>query len=49
MTTATKPVVQIRDLKISYQAGSRRVSVVSGINLELHSGRTLGVVGESGN
>lgn len=48
MTTATTPVVQIRDLSISYQAGSRRVSVVSGINLELHPGRTLGVVGESG-
>lgn len=47
-TLATDPVVRIRDLQISYQAGPSRVRVVEDINLELQAGRTLGVVGESG-
>lgn len=49
--TATQhnvPPVRIRDLQISYQAGTSRVRVVDDINLELHAGRTVGVVGESG-
>ena len=47
-TQVTTPVVRIRDLRISYQAGVSRVPVVDGISFELHPGRTLGVVGESG-
>ncbi len=47
-TQTNDPPVRIRDLQISYQAGTSRVRVVDGINLELHRGRTVGVVGESG-
>lgn len=47
-TQTTTPVVRIRDLEISYQAGLSRVAVVDGISFEIHPGRTLGVVGESG-
>jgi peptide/nickel transport system ATP-binding protein len=46
-TRASRPLVaQLRDVSVRY--ARRGEPTVSGIDLELHAGRTLGLVGESG-
>uniref|UniRef100_A0A942T0W3 ABC transporter ATP-binding protein n=1 Tax=Neobacillus citreus TaxID=2833578 RepID=A0A942T0W3_9BACI len=42
------PVVDVRDLAISYRAGADLVPVVRGVSFAVEAGRTLGLVGESG-
>ncbi|MAM75756.1 ABC transporter ATP-binding protein [uncultured Tistrella sp.] len=42
------PILSIRDLKVEVDTGGRSLSVLDGVSLDLHAGRTLGVVGESG-
>lgn len=42
------PVLTVRDLRVEVAAGRGWLPVVSGLNLELYPGQTLGVVGESG-
>lgn len=42
------PVLEIKDLAISYQTRKRLVPAVRGVNFTVHQGETVGVVGESG-
>ncbi|MBF1674880.1 MAG: ABC transporter ATP-binding protein [Scardovia wiggsiae] len=42
------PVMQIRDLNVSFASEAGAVRAVRGLNFDLWRGRTLGIVGESG-
>ncbi|UCM91158.1 ABC transporter ATP-binding protein [Streptomyces marincola] len=42
------PVLDVRDLRVDFTDGTRRVRAVRGVDLTLAPGETLGVVGESG-
>ena len=56
MTPAQQPLISIRDLKIHFpvtgrgllRRSSQVVHAVDGVNLDINSGETLGLVGESG-
>jgi peptide/nickel transport system ATP-binding protein len=41
-------LVKIRDLKIKGQAGEEWIQIVNGVNLDLHKGEVVGLIGESG-
>ena len=43
-----EPLLDIRDLSISFDNGRGVVPAVTGLSLQLQTGRTLGLVGESG-
>lgn len=42
------PVLDVRNLDVSFGGGSRHVRVLKGISTSIHAGQTMGVVGESG-
>lgn len=42
------PIMQIRDLNVSFASEAGAVRAVRGLNFDLWRGRTLGIVGESG-
>ena len=42
------PLLQVRDLRVTFGSGERTVHAVNGISYDLELGDTLGVVGESG-
>ena len=42
------PVLEVKDLAISYQTRKRMVPAVRGVNFKVRQGETVGVVGESG-
>lgn len=44
----TEPLLDIRDLVVSFRNQTGKVDVVHGFNLQLEPGETVGVVGESG-
>ena len=44
----TDPILQVRDLNVSFPSEAGRVSAVRGVSFDLYPGRTLGIVGESG-
>lgn len=46
--TSEIPVLEVKDLAISYQTRKRAVPAVQGVNFTIHQGETIGVVGESG-
>ncbi len=46
--TDEQPLLEVRDLVVSFRTGSRTFRAVDGVSLKLHAGRTLGLVGESG-
>ena len=46
--TFLRELLEIEDLKVEFSSGGRSFSVVSGVDLKLRRGRTLGLVGESG-
>ncbi|MCM3161702.1 ABC transporter ATP-binding protein [Metabacillus litoralis] len=43
-----EPILQIRDLKVSFRSEKKLVPAVDGISFELNKGEILGIVGESG-
>src|SRR6201984_1134509 len=45
---AETPVLSVRDLKTHFFSDEGIVKAVDGANFDLYSGRTLGIVGESG-
>ena len=46
--TFLRELLEIEDLRVEFSSGGRSFSVVSGVDLKLRRGRTLGLVGESG-
>jgi peptide/nickel transport system ATP-binding protein len=44
----TKPLLSVRDLKTYFPQDEGTVQAVDGVSFDLYSGRTLGIVGESG-
>ena len=44
----TEPLLQVRDLHVSFGRGANEVKAVRGISFEIAKGETLAVVGESG-
>jgi oligopeptide transport system ATP-binding protein len=47
-TDPDPPLLQVRDLAVTFGSGDRTVHAVNGISYDLPAGATLGVVGESG-
>ncbi|HEY2419920.1 MAG TPA: ABC transporter ATP-binding protein [Neobacillus sp.] len=43
-----EPILQINNLKVSFQSGKKLIPAVDGISFELNKGEILGIVGESG-
>ncbi|NLS13957.1 ABC transporter ATP-binding protein [Vibrio sp. SM6] len=41
-------ILRVRDLRVSFASDDGDVAVLHGVNFDLHAGRTLGLVGESG-
>ncbi|TPF85386.1 peptide ABC transporter ATP-binding protein [Bifidobacterium sp. UTCIF-37] len=46
--TTGEPVIEVRDLTVSFASEAGTVHAVRGMNFDLYRGRTLGIVGESG-
>jgi peptide/nickel transport system ATP-binding protein len=44
----TQPLIQIRNLKTYFGSGDKVIKALDGIDLDIKSGETLGIVGESG-
>jgi peptide/nickel transport system ATP-binding protein len=42
------PILEIRDLHVSFKTESGRVQAVRGVDVTVHEGELLGIVGESG-
>jgi peptide/nickel transport system ATP-binding protein len=48
MSRSDAPILTVRDLRVTFPTRHGHVHVVDGLDLSLHRGRTLGIVGESG-
>jgi peptide/nickel transport system ATP-binding protein len=46
--TSTKPLLEVRDLRIDYASARTTINAVRGISFDLAAGETVAVVGESG-
>jgi len=47
-STASHPVLALRDLRVDFKTPDGQVNAVRGVSLTVDRGQTLGVVGESG-
>lgn len=47
-TTDDRPLLEVRDLRISFGAAADRVEAVRGVDLTVYPGETVAIVGESG-
>ncbi|MFM1852644.1 MAG: hypothetical protein RIS54_2328, partial [Verrucomicrobiota bacterium] len=45
---ADAPVLEVRDLVTTFDTDAGRLTAVDGVSFQVHRGRTLGIVGESG-
>ncbi len=43
-----QPLLDVRDLRVRFDGRGRRVQAVNGLSYQLHAGRTLAIIGESG-
>lgn len=43
-----EPILQVKELFVSFQSRGEEVQAVRGVSFEIHKGETLGIVGESG-
>ena len=43
-----EPVLKVENLRVSFTRHSHTVNAVNGLNYELHAGKTLAIIGESG-
>jgi len=43
-----EPILQLKNLKVSFQSGKKFLPAVDGVSFELREGEILGIVGESG-
>ncbi|MGY8707467.1 ABC transporter ATP-binding protein [Bradyrhizobium sp. 18BD] len=48
MGSATTPLLEVENLKVSFGRGPRQVAAVKGVSFKLEQGRCLAIVGESG-
>ncbi|MFF6776416.1 ABC transporter ATP-binding protein [Streptomyces sp. NPDC012637] len=48
MSTQTQPLLEVRNLSVTYGSGAAAVPAVRGVDLTLPAGQKLGVAGESG-
>ncbi|WP_067820482.1 dipeptide ABC transporter ATP-binding protein [Nocardia inohanensis] len=44
----TAPLLEIRDLRVCFGSGERRIEAVRGVDLTVYPGQTVAIVGESG-
>jgi ABC-type dipeptide/oligopeptide/nickel transport system, ATPase component len=42
------PLLEIKDLQTAFDTTQGRINAVNGVSLEVNSGETMGIVGESG-
>jgi peptide/nickel transport system ATP-binding protein len=47
-TSVSEPILSVRDLRIHFHTGAGIARAVDGVSFDLHAGRTLALVGESG-
>jgi peptide/nickel transport system ATP-binding protein len=48
MSTTKTPLLEVRDLRVTFHAQGKKVQAVAGISFDIYEGETLGLVGESG-
>ncbi len=48
MVAESVPLLEIRDLHVSFRSDGRDMPVVRGVNLTVYPGQTVAIVGESG-
>ena len=44
----SEPVIDIRDLRVSFPVYGKRIEAVRGVSLKVHAGEIVGLIGESG-
>ena len=47
-TTSTAPVLSLRGVERHYKSGDRTLHVLRGVDLDLHPGKMVGLIGPSG-